>query len=298
LRERVQPAGDAWGGILLSMTATDDQPSVASPTEAALPTQARRRPTASVREGCPYLVATDGGWRGIHGTKDHRCGATLPMAAPSVAKQRDVCLAEAHRLCATYVAARELELASAAGTHPEPDTGFWPDTRSTLVALEAARPRIRALPGAPGRHGGQVLLVGLMVLAFLVLVIARTTPPSSGSASPDAGGGVVASVSPVVPTRDPGPTAAASPDPSASVSPSTPSPAASRTPAPGPSQTPAATAGPTPTAVPASAKRYRVRSGDTLSSIASRYGTTVKKLKAANGLKNNIIHAGQVLIIP
>jgi LysM repeat protein len=280
------------------MTATDFQPSGASPTEAALHTQARRRPAASVHEGCPYLVAADGGWRGIHPARDHRCGATLPMAAPSVVKQRDVCLAEAHRLCATYVAARELELASAAGTHPEPDTGFWPDTRSTLLALEPARPRMGALPGASGRHAGQALLVGLMLLAFLVLVISRTTPSSSRSASPDAAGGVAASASPVVPTTDPGMTAAASPDASASVSPVATSAAPSEAPAPGPSQTPAATAGLTPTAVPASAKRYRVRSGDTLISIASKYGTTVKKLKAANALKDNIIHVGQVLIIP
>jgi LysM repeat protein len=59
-----------------------------------------------------------------------------------------------------------------------------------------------------------------------------------------------------------------------------------------------ATPRPTATPVPANAVRYKVKGGDTLSGIAARYGTTVKKLKAANGLTSNTIHAGQVLVIP
>ncbi|AKJ00559.1 putative chitinase [Archangium gephyra] len=44
---------------------------------------------------------------------------------------------------------------------------------------------------------------------------------------------------------------------------------------------------------------YSVRSGDTLSAIASRYGTTVNNLARANGISNpNLIHAGQKLTIP
>lgn len=39
---------------------------------------------------------------------------------------------------------------------------------------------------------------------------------------------------------------------------------------------------------------YTVKSGDTLSAIAKKYGTTVKKLTALNGIKNaNLIYAGQ-----
>ena|GEM_PF-831838 len=41
-----------------------------------------------------------------------------------------------------------------------------------------------------------------------------------------------------------------------------------------------------------------VRSGDTLYSIANRYGTTVQALMAANGLTNYNIHVGQELHIP
>lgn len=43
---------------------------------------------------------------------------------------------------------------------------------------------------------------------------------------------------------------------------------------------------------------YVVRSGDTLFSIARRYGTTVQAIRAANGLTNNTIRVGQRLVIP
>jgi LysM repeat protein len=41
-----------------------------------------------------------------------------------------------------------------------------------------------------------------------------------------------------------------------------------------------------------------VASGDTLSGIAQRFGTTIVALKAANGLSGDLINVGQVLIIP
>jgi LysM repeat protein len=41
-----------------------------------------------------------------------------------------------------------------------------------------------------------------------------------------------------------------------------------------------------------------VKSGDTLSSIAGAFGITVKQLRRANGLASNVIHRGQVLVIP
>ena len=53
---------------------------------------------------------------------------------------------------------------------------------------------------------------------------------------------------------------------------------------------PTATQWPTPTHV--------VQQGDTLFSIAQRYGTTVEAIRAANGLPDNTIRAGQVLFIP
>lgn len=45
-------------------------------------------------------------------------------------------------------------------------------------------------------------------------------------------------------------------------------------------------------------KVHRVRSGDTLSEIARRYGTTVSRLRSANGLTSNRLRIGQELKIP
>ena len=60
-------------------------------------------------------------------------------------------------------------------------------------------------------------------------------------------------------------------------------------------ETPAPPATPTPESQPTI---HVVRSGDTLYSIANRYGTTVQALMAANGLTNYNIHVGQRLRIP
>ena len=43
---------------------------------------------------------------------------------------------------------------------------------------------------------------------------------------------------------------------------------------------------------------HRIVPGDSLSTIASRYGTSVSKLMALNGLRNNNIRAGKTLILP
>lgn len=43
---------------------------------------------------------------------------------------------------------------------------------------------------------------------------------------------------------------------------------------------------------------YTIKSGDNLGAIARRHGTTVSKLKAANGLSSDMIRAGRTLKIP
>jgi LysM domain len=47
-----------------------------------------------------------------------------------------------------------------------------------------------------------------------------------------------------------------------------------------------------------SAQTYTVQSGDTLSEIANKFGTTVSQLKMRNNLTSNTIFVGQVLYIP
>jgi LysM repeat protein len=49
---------------------------------------------------------------------------------------------------------------------------------------------------------------------------------------------------------------------------------------------------------PSAARKYTVKSGDTLSGIARKYHTTVAKLKSQNGLGSDVIRVGQVLRIP
>ncbi len=47
-----------------------------------------------------------------------------------------------------------------------------------------------------------------------------------------------------------------------------------------------------------SSNTYIVQKGDSLYSIAKKYGITVDKLKELNNLKSNIINIGQILKIP
>lgn len=61
--------------------------------------------------------------------------------------------------------------------------------------------------------------------------------------------------------------------------------------------------GPQPAAPPGSpaasaGQGYTVRFGDTLTSIALRYGVTVNDLMAANGLRDSTIYIGQTLVVP
>ncbi|MDY7076131.1 MAG: LysM peptidoglycan-binding domain-containing protein [Chloroflexota bacterium] len=64
-------------------------------------------------------------------------------------------------------------------------------------------------------------------------------------------------------------------------------------------QSPLPTPTPTPTPLPSGGFYYTVRSGDTLYSIARRFGTTVQAIVQANGILNpNLIFYGQVFWIP
>jgi len=64
-----------------------------------------------------------------------------------------------------------------------------------------------------------------------------------------------------------------------------------------PSRGGVATAPAVPAAKPGETVTYIVRNGDNLFQIAKAYGTTVEKIKAANGLASDIITVGQKLVI-
>jgi LysM repeat protein len=48
---------------------------------------------------------------------------------------------------------------------------------------------------------------------------------------------------------------------------------------------------------PAATDVYRIRKGDTLSSVAARHSTTVAAIKALNGLSSTRLSIGQILRI-
>jgi len=115
-------------------------------------------------------------------------------------------------------------------------------------------------------------MVGLLALALIAIVVARTLPPPALPAAP--------SIPAVVATPDPTPTPTLEATPTATARPS---PAPSRAPSPPPKVL----------------RTYRVRSGDTLIGIASRFGTTVEAIIRENRLSDaNQLKIGQVLRIP
>jgi len=100
-------------------------------------------------------------------------------------------------------------------------------------------------------------------------------------------------------------TAAEAPTATPTTVPPTETPTPTATTVPGqPTATPTATsiaptATPTPTSIPTGQCTYVVQWGDTLYSIARRYGTTVNVLVSMNGLADpNYIRTGQVLYVP
>ncbi|MEY4042967.1 MAG: hypothetical protein RL529_534 [Actinomycetota bacterium] len=116
-----------------------------------------------------------------------------------------------------------------------------------------------------------------------------------GAKAPASLGGTV--IGPGTAPTSPTPTPTPTPTPSKSPTP-TPTPTKSATPTPTPtkSATPTKSPTPTPTAKPTS---YTVLAGDTLQSIARKFGVTLDALMAANKITNaNLIKVGQKLVIP
>jgi LysM repeat protein len=94
-------------------------------------------------------------------------------------------------------------------------------------------------------------------------------------------------------------TVGAAPAPSATPAPVKPTPTPTITPTPTPSPTASPTPTPSPTSSAPASKTYTVKPGDTLSGIASRFGTTSKILMDLNSISNaNLIRIGQILKLP
>jgi len=152
-----------------------------------------------------------------------------------------------------------------------------------------------AIPSGTVFRGSLLALLVASVLALWLLI----QPP--GLPGGEAGEEAVLPLPTITPAALTSPTATptATPTPTASptVSP-TPEATASPTASPTPEATPTPT--PTPTPEPPPFIEYEVQSGDTLSSIAQTFGTTIDEIVRLNGLASQdvIISVGQKLLVP
>lgn len=225
---------------------------------------------------CPYLALADDGRTVADGfDPEHRCHALSPPAPLERSRQVQLCLTEAHARCERFAAARTAWLAASSGLpRVAPDVAFG---RTRLVLEPEAA--WRGLASSPAsRIGRPALLVAAVAAAVIALLVLSSlfgilNGPPVESASPTAS-----------PTRSLSSSPLAS-SPPASIGASAPASA------PVPSATPVVTPAP-------SQRTYVVQQGDTLNDIAQRFGTTAEAIKAANGLANDTINVGQVLIIP
>jgi len=144
-----------------------------------------------------------------------------------------------------------------------------------------------AIPSGTVFRGSLLALLVASVLALWLLIEPPGLP--GGEAGEEA----------VLPLPTITPAALTSPTPTPSA---TPTATPTATPSPTPSPTPEATPSPTltPTPEPPPFIEYEVQSGDTLSSIAQAFGTTVDELVRINGLASQevIISVGQKLLVP
>ena len=235
---------------------------------------------------CPYLMAAEGGWRSSSPAREHRCTAVAPPAVLATDKQRRLCLAEAHRGCATFLAssgAIDVEPAERQGSLDRGARPGRPLVRTAPLVMDHGR--LSAVPSVRvGRDLGQGALLAMMAIAFAVILIARFT------SEPGSGAGAVATGSP-----------SPSPDATRAVATGAPAPSAptpTATPIDGPTPAPSVTPGPSPAGTD-HATTYTVRRGDTLSGIAAEFGTSVKELADLNDIADpSRLRVGQVLRLP
>ncbi|MEX0629126.1 MAG: LysM peptidoglycan-binding domain-containing protein [Chloroflexota bacterium] len=222
---------------------------------------------------CP-LLTLGGDPRAVSATADpaHRCAASGSLSAIDRDHQVRFCLGGGYEGCSRY--RTHVEVVGPVGPTwgpAAPDATFG----STRVVLEAAP---RAIIPTRSRRVGTAALVVILLIGIGAAVSWLGLRGLQGLVSP--------------PDVSPSPSVAVSPSPSPEPS-GTASPPASPTATPEPTPTPAPTPIPAPTPV-----TYIVQSGDTLNAIAARFGTTAQAIRDANGISGDIIHPGQVLIIP
>jgi hypothetical protein len=248
----------------------------------AVLTEYRRSAADAARSLCPFLIAATGDWRLAAPTREHRCAAFAPLTSLSLDKQARLCLAASHVSCATYKASVGARAERAGAGEPEERAGRWGLARTapliedtggllgTLITMIADR---RTWPAIPA-----VLLVATLIAVGISGVRGEGQAAAVATATP----GATPGAAPTEPSS-PVPTLASSPPPTGAPSPQA-------------SGGPAASGGPTPAP---SYLIYTVQTGDTLSSIATKFHTTVSALEKLNNITNpRSLHVGQKLKIP
>jgi LysM repeat protein len=229
---------------------------------------------------CPFLEAAAGAWRMSVPDRDHRCAAFVPATSLAPSKQARLCLTPAHAGCATYLASTSARQARVGSGAKLDRAGRWGIARTTPVIEEVGG--LRATLGALVADRRTWPAIPAVLLATLALALGLSGGWGEGPAR--------ALSSPTATART---TGQATPAP-----PATPAPSAAPTPAP----TSAATSTPAPSVVPTASAAYftyRVKSGDTLSGLASRFHTTIKAITTLNGITSSTtLHIGQILKIP
>jgi LysM repeat protein len=245
--------------------------------------------------GCPFLQSGDGGWRLGTPARDHRCAAFSPASPLSLEKQSRLCLTPAHASCATFLAsmaAREARL----GAVPLDRATRWGLARTTTVIEDPGGVRGRLVGLALDRRRWPAVPAVILVTTLFTLAISgfRAGAPSSAAVTATPTSAAATGTPAPRPSSTGGPTA----EPDDTDWPSgAPSEAPTESPATAPTTAPATAA---PSRAPAASFRtYRVVSGDTLSAIAGRYGTTVAALRELNNISDpSKLRVGQVLRIP
>lgn len=208
---------------------------------------------------CPFLRARDGAWRSASPVREHRCWAADPPSELPVLTQQRLCLMRGHDGCERFLHARELR--SAALSRERPGGGSRHDPAGS---------RGRSSGGGGSRSGGVVAAIFSLIVAVPRLALA-----SFGVA-------LAAIVFLVV--------------------------VGGGTPEPVPTGSAPVSMAPVMTASPASVdaspgadglRRYRVRPGDTLRTIADRFGISVRQLRAVNELGDPPrLEPGDVVLVP
>jgi LysM repeat protein len=248
-------------------------------------------------DACPYLgLVDDPATHFAFPSGAQRCHAgSRPLTIDHPKQARD-CLTAAHVTCPLYRPVR-------APTSPPPAQPAPQAPRAIVVAAGVQTERVRPEPPVePGhreilpalRRPGRGLLVFALALAATVLVgtlLGMVIVAQLGRDSPTpTHGAVVATPSPSV-------AAATGARPTSSPTPA-PTDTASAAPSPTPGPSAAATERPRPSPT-SDARVYSVRRGDTLTSIAARYGVTVAAILRVNEIDDpNLIIVGQKLVIP